>query len=146
MHLHQKITILLCACTMAAAAPGCSTDDDAIRADVQLVAMMPPEGSATQAAERLAKHGRRALPPVEAALHTADVTGRKNLVLVLRKIGDPDAVSLLRHLALFDAAPDVRREAEWTLKTWAAGKDARGERSRAALREIDERREREEAG
>jgi hypothetical protein len=125
---------------------GCSTDDDAIRADVQLIALTPAEGSTTQAVDRLVARGRRALPPVEAALHTADVSGRKNLVLVLRKIGDPDAVPLLRHIALFDPAPDVSREAEWTLKTWAAGRDARGDRSRAALRELDERRQREEAG
>ena len=79
-------------------------------------------------------------------MHTAEVPGRKNLVLALRKIGDADAVPLLRHIALFDPAPDVRVEAEWTLKTWAVAKDARGEKARAALRELDERRAREEAG
>ncbi len=120
-------------------------DDDAIRADVQMVAMAtgaPPPG----ALDRLAERGRRALPSIEAALHTAEPPGRKNLVLALRRIGDGEAVPLLRHVALTDEDASVRREAEWTLKGWAAEKDARGERARGALRELDERRQREEAG
>jgi HEAT repeat protein len=131
----------------AVAAVGCEDDDEAIRGEVQSLVLAAGTGTpATAAAERLARHGRRALPAVEAALHTAEPAGRKNLILALRKIGDGDAAPLLRHVALFDPAPDVRREAEWTLRSWAAGRDARGERARAALRELDERREREEAG
>lgn len=128
-----------------ALAVGCEREDDGIRREVQSFVLLQGS-SATAAAERLCRHGRRAIPSLEAALHTAEPPGRKNLILALRKLGDADAVPLLRHVALFDAAPDVRREAEWTLKTWAAGQDPRGERARTALRELDERREREEAG
>jgi hypothetical protein len=135
-------SIVLCTIVQS----GCARDDDAIRADVQLLALLDGEAGQSAAAERLVRHGRRALPSVEAALHTAEPPGRKNMILVLRRIGDPDAVPLLRHVALFDAALDVRREAEWTLKSWAAGQDGRAERARAALRELDERRAREEAG
>ncbi len=128
-----------------ALAPGCDDADEAIRGEVQGLTLL--EGSSvTPAAERLARHGRRALPPVEAALHTAEPAGRKNLILAIRKIGDGDAAPLLRHLALYDPAPDVRREAEWTLRSWAAEKGERGDRARAAMREVDERRAREETG
>jgi hypothetical protein len=130
-----------------AAAPlvGCAPDDDAIRADVQLLAIQGAEPSAA-ALDRVARFGRRALPSIEQALHTADPPGRKNLILALRRIGDADAVPLLGHLARYDAAPDVRREAAWTLRSWSTGKDARGDRARAELRTLDEAEEREEAG
>ena len=53
-------------------------------------------------------------------MHTASPTGKKNLILALRKIGDVEAVPLLGHMAQFEPNADVRREAEWTLKSWAA--------------------------
>lgn len=130
---------------LALGAGACENDDDAIRAEVQGLTLL--EGSPSlAAAERLSRHGRRALAPIEAALHTADVSGRKNLLLAVRKIGDGDAVPLLRHLALYDAAPDVRREAEWTLRGWAGAADARGEKARAAVRQLDEQHGRSDAG
>lgn len=124
---------------------GCAPDDDAIRADVQLLAMQGAEPQ-TATVERVARFGHRALASIEQGLHTADPPGRKNLILALRKIGDADAVPLLGHLARYDADPEVRREAAWTLRSWASAKDPRGERSRAALRTLDEASEREETG
>jgi hypothetical protein len=116
-----------------------------VRAQVTL--LLNQEGAEAKAAgDRLARIGRRAIPTIEAAMHTAKPAGRKNLILALREIGDAEAVPLLRHLALFDAAPDVRREAEWTLRKWAQGADARADKARAAVRAIEEIREREEAG
>lgn len=120
-------------------------DEEAARVEVQHLASQS-SSDAPADAEKVARRGRSALPLIEAQLHTADAPGRKNLILALRKIGDADAVPLLRHIALFDDAEDVRREAEWTLQQWAAGKDARADRARAALREVDERRGREENG
>jgi hypothetical protein len=127
---------------------GCSDRDESdIRADVTLLANH--EGAtAVAAADHVARFGRRAIPTIEAALHTASVPGQKNLVMALRKIGDAEAVPLLRHIATFDPAPDVRREAEWTLKTWAndASQPARAASSRAAVRAVEEARAAEQPG
>ena len=144
MRNHAGVRILLALCLLA----GCSdrTETEA-RGNVTL--LLHQEGAEARAAgERLAKMGRRAIPTIEAALHTADPGGRKSLIVVLRQIGDGEAIPLLRHLAAFDADASVRQEAEWTLKQWAAdaSNGARAEKSKAALRAIDEIRAREEAG
>lgn len=138
-------SLVLIACL--AAAPACSDNDDDIRAKVTVLCNR--EGAAaTLAAERLAGYGRRAIPTIEAAMHTASATGKKNLVMALRKIGDAEAVPLLGHMAQFEPSPDVRREAEWTLRQWAAdGKvPERAARAKAALRVIEEAKGTEEAG
>jgi hypothetical protein len=49
-------------------------------------------------------------------------------------------------VAAWDADADVRREALWTLRGWAAEAGARGEKARAALRSVDEIRRHEESG
>lgn len=131
--------------TLAFAAACSQHDDDLIRVEVQKLTLSSGE-AASAAADKVASYGRRALPSVEAAMHIADESGRKNLVLALRRIGDAEGVPLLLHIAAYDAAPDVRREAEWTLKSWSVGSDARAEKARDALRRLDEIREREEAG
>jgi hypothetical protein len=119
------------------------TVDNDIRAAVTLVANN--EGAAEVAAEeRLERHGRRAIPTIEAALHTAGVPGRKNLIATLRRIGDEEAVPLLRHVALYDGAPDVRREALWTLKQWGQGGGSRADKARAAVRSVEEQQRAEE--
>ena len=133
---------------VGAAGPACTSataDDDRIRVEVQQLALAQGE-AANAGAQRLARFGRRAIPNIEASLHTADVPGRKNLVMALRRIGDVEAVPLLLHLAAYDAAPDVQREASWTLKGWAQGTDARAEKAREALRQLDDAQGREEAG
>ena len=121
-----------------------SADDD-VRAQVTL--LLNQEGAPARAAsERLVRHGRRAIPTIEAALHTASPSGRKNLILALREIGDEEASPLVRHSATYETDPDVRREAEWTLKQWAQATGSRADKARAALRAVDEARGREEAG
>jgi len=136
---------LCLALALALGTAACRSDDgDRIRAEVAF--LVSQESEAPAAAERVMRHGRRALPYLESALHTTDPRGRKNIILALRRIGDVEAVPLLRHVALFDEAPDVRLEAEWTLQQWAAGKDTRADRAKAALREIEERRGREATG
>jgi len=125
----------------------CNDADDDIRANVTL--LCNHEGAlATAAAEHLTRYGRRAIPTIESAMHTASPTGKKNLILALRKIGDVEAVPLLGHMAQFEPNADVRREAEWTLKSWAADGAAkeRAERAKAALRTLEEARGTEEAG
>jgi hypothetical protein len=126
---------------------GCNDVDDDVHANVTL--LCNHEGTLAQAAaDHLQRYGKRAIPTIEAAMHTASVPGRKNLILALRRIGDVDAVPLLGHIAVTDGSPDVRREAEWTLKQWAADDKAavRAARAKSVLRANDEQRGAEEAG
>ena len=132
---------------LVVAAPACNDADDDIRANVTL--LCNHEGAlATAAADHLARYGRRAIPTIEAAMHTATATGKKNLILALRKIGDEESVPLLGHIARFEPNPDVRREAEWTLRQWAgdAKTPARATRAKQAVRTLEEAQGVEEAG
>ena len=132
----------LLSCLVIACTP--NTDEE-IRGQVTL--LLNQEGApAHQAEERLVKFGKRAIPTLESAMHTANPTGKKNLILVIRQIGDESAIPLLGHLAVYEPAEDVRKEALWTLQQWAKGADSRAEKARAALRTVDETRQREEAG
>jgi hypothetical protein len=92
------------------------------------------------ATERLAAFKRAAIPQIETSLHTAAPSGRLHLVAAMARIGDSEAVPILRHASLYDVNPEVRAAAEAVLTRWAAGSDARGDRSRAALAEIARRR------
>jgi hypothetical protein len=134
--------------TLLAVAPAaCNEADDDIRANVTL--LCNHEGAlATAAADHLARYGRRAIPTIEAAMHTASATGKKNLILALRKIGDAEAVPLLGHIAQFEPNADVRREAEWTLRQWAADDKAkeRAVRAKQAVRVLEEAHGTEDAG
>ena len=92
------------------------------------------------ATERLAAFKRAAIPQIETSLHTAAPSGRLHLVAAMARIGDGEAVPILRHAALYDVNPEVRAAAEAVLTRWAAGNDARGDRARAALAEIARKR------
>jgi len=102
-----------------------------VRRDDQLV---PP------ATERLAAYQRRAIPQIETALHTAAPTGRLHLVAALERIGDEEAVPVLRHASVYDITPEIRQTAEGVLGRWASGDGRRAIRARAALVEIARRR------
>lgn len=131
----------------ALAVAACNDGDGDIGANVALLSQR--EGTlASAAAAHLARYGRSAIPSIEAALHTAKAPGRKNLIMGLRQIGDVEAVPLLRHLAAYDPSPDVAREAEWTLRQWAADKKApeRARRAHQALREVEEARQEDRPG
>jgi hypothetical protein len=92
------------------------------------------------ATERLAGYKRAAIPQIETAFHTAAPPGRVHLIAAMDRIGDGEAVPILRHAALYDVTPDVRGAAEAVLTRWAAGQDARADRSRAALAELTRKR------
>lgn len=92
------------------------------------------------AIKRLAAFGRKALPQIETALHTAPLEGRLHLISALEKIGDPEAVPILRHHAVFDMKPEARKACEDLLSKWAAAKDARSETSRVALARVAAKR------
>jgi len=104
-----------------------------IRRNDQLV---PP------ATERLAKYRRAAIPQIETAMHTSAPSGRLHLIAALDKIGDGEAVPVLRHIAIFDITAEVREAAEKLLSRWAAAPDdkARATRAQAALAEIARKR------
>lgn len=78
-------------------------------------ALVPP------AVGRLAAYGRKAIPQIETALHTAAPTGRLHLLEAIGRIGDAAAAPILRHVAIYDVNRDVREAAEGILAAWAAG-------------------------
>jgi hypothetical protein len=104
-----------------------------------LVKIRRPElvGPAT---ERLARYRRSAIPQIETAMHTSAPPGRLHLITTLEKIGDGEAVPVLRHVAVFDITPEVRDAAEHVLSRWAGGGGPRATRARAALDEIARKR------
>src|SRR5579871_4908405 len=67
------------------------------------------------ATERLAAYKRAAIPQIETSLHTSAPTGRLHLIAAMARIGDGEAVPILRHTALYDITPDVRAAAEAVL-------------------------------
>lgn len=98
-------------------------------------ALVPP------ATERLAGYKRKAVPQIETAIHTAAPSGRLHLVAALDRIGDVEAVPILRHVAVFDTSAEVRAAAESILRRWAAASPAaRPSRAAAALAEIARKR------
>jgi HEAT repeat protein len=94
------------------------------------------------ATERLARYRRAALPQIETALHTAAPSGRLHLVTALDRIGDEEAVPVLRHVAVYDTSAEVREAAESLLTRWAgaASSGSRATRARDALAEVARKR------
>jgi hypothetical protein len=92
------------------------------------------------AMERLAAYKRNAVPQIETAIHTAAPNGRLHLVAALDRIGDDEAVPVLRQVAVYDVTPEVRAAAEAVLTRWAAGQDPRGERARGGLAAVARKR------
>jgi hypothetical protein len=93
------------------------------------------------ATDRLAAYGRKAVPQIETALHTAAPFGRLHLIVALDKIGDDESVSVLRHVAVYDVTAEVRDAAMALLTRWTT--DARkplAARAQAALSDIARKR------
>lgn len=104
-------------------------------------ALVPP------ATDRLAKYGRLAIPQIETAMHTAAPTGRLHLIDAFERIGQADAVPVLRHFAVYDVRPEVRQACDDLLARWAqapadasAAIKARADRARAAQAEVARKR------
>jgi hypothetical protein len=98
------------------------------------------------ATERLARYGRFAIPQIEVAMHTAAPVGRLHLVDAIDRVGDGEAIPVLRHFAVYDIDVEVRQACEALLRRWAAApaaspeSDRRALRARAALLEIARKR------
>ena len=92
------------------------------------------------AIERLRKIGRRAVPQLETAMHTASPRGKLNLVSALAAIGEPESAAILQHFAVYDTNLEVRTACEQVLAQWAAAGDRRAPPAKQAIARIDEKR------
>jgi hypothetical protein len=121
-------------------------EDGSYRAIGAEIKLLSGEVSAQEAPAiaRLSAFGQRAIPQIEIALHTAADQGRLRLVATLDRIGDAEAVPVLRHLAVYDGSPEVRAACEGVLKAWGTQRDDRGRQALSALQRIGERRARGE--
>jgi hypothetical protein len=89
---------------------------------------------------RLRQIGRRAVPQIETAMHTASARGKTNLISVLAAIGEPESAAILQHFAVYDANPEVRAACEDVLAQWAASSDGRSQPAKQAIARIQEKR------
>jgi hypothetical protein len=92
------------------------------------------------AIERLGAYGRRAIPQIEIALHTASDSGRSNLIATLARIGDVEAVPIFRHFAVYDLSPEIRTACEAVLHKWSTAGAPHAPAAQAALARIAELR------
>ena len=100
----------------------------------------PGGGPVDDAIAQLARMGRRTLPQIETALHTASPRGKSNLIRALDAVGDPEAAAIVQHFAVYDASTEVRTACEELLQRWAAASDRRAGPARQALARVGEKR------
>lgn len=89
---------------------------------------------------RLAAFGKRAVPQIEIALHTATPAGKLNLLTALEAIGEPESAAILRHFAIYDPQPEVRSACEGVLRRWSTRSTPLAATARAALASIGDKR------
>ena len=89
---------------------------------------------------RLKQIGRRAVPQIETAMHTAAPRGKVNLVAALAAIGDPESTAILQHFAVYDKSPEVRAACEDLLSHWAASNDHKSQPAQQAIARIQQKR------
>jgi hypothetical protein len=107
----------------------------------QINSLTKPGGSPVpDAIAQLVRIGRRAVPQIETALHTASPHGKSNLIMALDAIGDPEAAAIVQHFAVYDASAEVRVTCEDLLRRWAATNDGRAGPARQALARVSEKR------
>jgi hypothetical protein len=121
-------------------------EDGSYRAIGAEIRLLSGEGSVPEepAIARLSAFGQRAIPQIEIALHTAADRGRLRLVGTLDRIGDAEAVPILRHFAVYDPSVEVRQACEGVLQRWSTQSDGRRQRALSALQAIGEKRARGE--
>jgi hypothetical protein len=98
------------------------------------------DGLPGPAIDRLRRIGRRALPQVETAMHTAAPNGKLQLVAALDAIAEPEGALILRHFAAYDANASVRAACDEVLERWARSGDRRADPARQALAFVDGKR------
>jgi hypothetical protein len=92
------------------------------------------------AIERLRKIGKRAVPQIETAMHTASARGKVNLVSALAAIGEPESAAILGHFAVYDTSPEVRNACENLLGKWAQNGDRLASPAKQAIARMQEKR------
>ncbi|HXJ22297.1 MAG TPA: hypothetical protein VMT03_18905 [Polyangia bacterium] len=138
----MRVPALAALLLFAALATGCEDSSHSDIGDEINILIRRNDALVPPAMDRLAAFKRAAIPQMETSLHTAAPAGRLHLITVFARIGDSEAVPILRHVALFDVTPDVRASAESVLTRWAgdATDAARATRAGAALAEIARKR------
>lgn len=111
-----------------------------IGGEINVLVRRSRDAQAEPARARLVGYGRRAIPQIETALHTAPERGRLHLIAALEAIGDGEAAPILRHCAVYDTSDEVRAACDSTLAGWAAAGGTRGEQARAAIARIGQLR------
>ena len=122
------------------ASPGC--DDRSYReigAAIDVLAKRSEELPGPAIA-RLHQIGRRAVPQIETAMHTASPRGKVNLVSALAAIGEPESAAILQHFAVYDKSPEVRTACEDLLAKWAADGDRKSQPAQQAIARVQEKR------
>jgi len=92
------------------------------------------------AIDRLRKIGRRSVPQIETALHTAAPRGKVNLISALAAIGEPESTAILQHFAVYDKSPEVRAACEEVLAQWVAGGDRKSQPAQQAIARVQQKR------
>jgi hypothetical protein len=137
----RRLTLALTAALALAACEDASYRD--VGSEITILterndALVPP------ARHRLIAYGRRAVPQIEIALHTASVPGKLNLLAALDEIAEPEAASILRHFAVYDPQPPVRAACEEILRRWSGRGAPLAAAARTALARVAEKRARGE--
>lgn len=131
--------ILLCLAALLAL-PGC--DDKSYR-DIGAainVLTKKKEDLPGPAIGRLGKIGRRAVPQIETAMHTASQRGKVNLVSALEAIGEPESVAILQHFAAYDTSPEVRAACDELLSKWSKRGDGLAKPAQQAIARVQAKR------
>jgi hypothetical protein len=89
---------------------------------------------------RLKKIGRRAIPQIETAMHTASSRGKVNLISALEAIGEPESAAILQHFAVYDKHREVRSACEDLLGKWSTAGGPLGSAAKLALSRVQEKR------
>ena len=133
-------SVILLGLAAALAAGGC--DDRSYREIGAAINVLvkKSQGLPGPAIERLRKIGRRAVPQIETAMHTAGAHGKVNLVAALDAIAEPESAAVLQHFAVYDRDLEVRRACEEVLAKWVAASDSRTAPAKLALARIEEKR------
>ena len=136
----RRLSVWLIGSLMLWSATGCE-DRSYREIGAQINALTKPGGGpVAEAIAQLAHIGRRTLPQIETALHTASSHGKTNLIRALDAIGDPEAATIVQHFVVYDASPEVRAACEELLQRWAAASDGRAGPARQALARVAEKR------
>ena len=135
--MHRLIGILLATLLFASACDDKSYREIGASIDVLTKKSDDLPGAAIA---RLAKIGRRAVPQIETAMHTASARGKVNLVSALAAIGEPESAAILQHFAVYDKSPEVRSACEDLLSQWALAADLRAGAAKQALARVQDKR------